>query len=103
MVCAGAPAAASASPTAAANAADLAFLIVPPPIKSLPGAVVDRSLEGRPRLDQAPAQCPLIGVIEALAGIGLGRRVDYARELEIFRVQQAACFLDQVARVLARI
>src|SRR5437879_13592857 len=103
MVWANAPVATSASPSAAANAADFAFFIVPPPRKLLPGPVVHGVLEGRARLHQAPAQGPLVGVIEALARVGLGRCVQYARDLELLGVEQAARFLDQVARVLARV
>src|SRR6266705_2798299 len=69
----------------------------------LPGAVVDRVLEGRPRLHQAPAQGPLVGVVEALARVGLGRRVEDARDLEVFGVEQPSRFLDEVARMLAGI
>src|SRR6267378_4141374 len=101
MVCANAPAAASASPSAAANAADFAFLMFPPPEKSLPGAVVDRVLERRAGLHQAPAHGPLVGVVEALARVGFGRRVEDARNLEVFGVEQLSRLLDQVARMLA--
>src|SRR5882672_12637333 len=69
--------------------------------KSLPGAVVDRVLESRARLHQAPTERPLIGVIEALARVGLGRSVEDARDPEVFGLEQPAGFLDQVARVLA--
>src|SRR6267143_2737515 len=101
MVWANAPAAASASPSAAANAADFAFLMFPPPKKSLPGAVVDRVLEGRARLHQAPAHGPLVGVVEALARVGLRRRVEDARNLEVFGLEQPSRLLDEVARMLA--
>src|SRR5437879_5264172 len=77
----------------------------PPPYCSylLPGAVVDRVLEGRARLHQAPAQGPLVGMVEAFAGVGLGRRVEDARNLEVFGLEQPSRLLDEVARVLARI
>src|SRR5882672_4223184 len=103
IVCADAPAAASASPSAAASAAGFAFLIFPPPKKSLPRAVIDRVLEGRTRLDQAPAERPLISVIEALARVGHGRRVQDALELQRLRVEQPARLIDQILRVLTRI
>src|SRR5437899_341651 len=101
MVWANAPVATSASPSAAANAADFAFFIVPPPRKLLPGPIIYGVLEGRARLHQAPAQGPLVGVIEALARVGLGRRIEDARYLELFGVEQPSRLLDQVARVLA--
>src|SRR5204862_3730273 len=69
----------------------------------LPGAVVDRVLEGRARLHQAPAQGPLVGMVEAFAGVGLGRRVEDARNLEVFGLEQPSRLLDEVARVLARV
>src|SRR6266850_626326 len=106
-VWADAPAAASASPDAATSATQFLDFIVLPPLcivrDLLPGAIVDRVLEGRARLHQAPAQSPLIGVVEALARVGLGRRVEYARNLEFPGVEQPARLLDQVARMLARI
>src|SRR6266704_6959130 len=65
----------------------------------LPGPVVYRALESGARLDQAPTQGPLVGVIEALAGIGLGRRVQKAGHLELLFVEQPTRFIDQVAGV----
>src|SRR6266511_4794599 len=62
----------------------------------LPGAVVDRALECGPRRNQTPAQGPLISVIEALAGIRLGRRVQKAGHLELLFIEQPTGFLDQV-------
>src|SRR5882672_6034994 len=103
MVCAEATPAASASPRAATSAAGFAFLMLPPPKKSLPGPVVHRVLEGRARLHQSPAERPLVGVVEALARVGLGRGVQDARHLQLLGVEQPARLLDQVARVLARI
>src|SRR6266446_1493866 len=102
MVWANAPAAASASPSAAANAADFALLMFPPPKKSLPGAVVDRVLEGRARLHQAPAHGPLVGVVEALARVGLGRRVEDARNLEVFGLEQPSRLLDECDSISTR-
>src|SRR5713101_4410959 len=105
MVWADAPAAASASPDAATSATQFLDFIVLPPLcivrNLLPGAIVDRVLEGRPRLHQPPPQGPLVGVVEALAGIGLGRRVEDARNLEVFALEQPTRFLDEVARMLA--
>src|SRR5437879_10086888 len=65
----------------------------------LPGPVVYRALESGARLDQAPTQGPLVGVIEALAGIGLGRRVQEAGHFEILFIEQPARLLDQVTGV----
>src|SRR5438093_10149201 len=102
MVCADALAATSATPSAAAIAASLRFFMSLLLRKFLlPGAVVDRVLEGRARLHQAPAQGPLVGVIEALARVGLGRRVKDARDLEVLGVEQPSRLLDEVARMLA--
>src|SRR6266853_4546343 len=104
MVWADALAATSATPSAAAIAASFRFfmsLLLKEFL--LPGPVVHGVLEGRTRLHQAPAQGPLVGVIEALARVGLGRCVEDARDLELPGVEQAARFLDQVARVLARV
>src|SRR6266699_783705 len=103
IVWANAPAVASASPSAAANAASFSFFISLLLEKLLPGAVVDRVFESRSRFYQSPTQSPLISVIEALAGIGHGRRVEDARNLEIPGAEQPARLLDQVARVLAGI
>src|SRR5882672_2436014 len=103
MVCADAPAATSARPSAAASATQFSFFIFPPPLKSLPGSVVDRVLAGRAPLHQAPAERPLIGVIEALARVGLGWRVQDALDLELLGVEQPARLIDQVTRVLARV
>src|SRR6266571_6658345 len=106
MVWANAPAAASASPDAAASATQFLDFIALPPLycsNLLPGAVVDRVLEGRARLHQAPAQCPLVGMVETLARVGFGRRVQYARDLELLGVEQPSRFLDEVARMLARV
>src|SRR2546422_2454663 len=65
----------------------------------LPGPVVYRALESGARLDQTPTQGPLVGVIEALAGIGLGRRVQKAGHFEILFIEQPARLLDQVTGV----
>src|SRR5712691_4349232 len=83
IVWANALAVASASPSAAANAASFSFFMSLLLEKLLPGAVVDRVFESRSGFDQSPTQSPLIGVIEALAGIGHGRRVEDARNLEL--------------------
>src|SRR5712692_4137678 len=98
MVWANAPAVASASPSAAANAASFFFMSLLLE-KSLPGAVVDRVLESRSGFDQSPTQSPLIGVIEALARVGHGRRVQQARQLELLFVEQPARLFDQVTGV----
>src|SRR5712692_3249957 len=106
MVWANAPAAASACPDAATRATRFLDFIVLSPLycsNLLPGAVVDRVLEGRARLHQAPAQRPLVGMVETLAGVGLGRRVQDTRDLELLGVEQPSRLLDQVARVLAGI
>src|SRR5882762_4296869 len=103
IVWANALAVASASPSAATNAASFSFFMSLLLEKLLPGAIVDRVFESRSGFDQSPTQSPLIGVIEALAGIGHGRRVEDARNLELLGVEQPARLLDQVARVLARI
>src|SRR5689334_18414524 len=68
-----------------------------------PGPVVDGVLEGCPRLHQAPAQRPLVGVVEALTRVGLRRCVQNARDLELLGVEQSARLLDQVTGVLARV
>src|SRR5258707_14016798 len=102
VFCGHVAAAASASPSAGAPAASFDFLMSPPPKKLLPGPVVDRVLEGRAGFDQSPAERPLVGVVEALARIGLGRRVQDARDPEILGVEQPTRFLDEVARGLAR-
>src|SRR6266571_8699277 len=62
----------------------------------LPGAVVDRALECGPRRNQTPAERPLVGVIEALARVGLGRRVQDAGDLEVLGVEEPPGFLDEV-------
>src|SRR6266545_7237618 len=103
IVWANALAVASASPSAAASAASFSFFMSLLLQKLLPGAVVDRVFKSRSGFDQSPTQSPLISVIEALAGVGLGRRVEDARNLELLGVEQPARLLDQVARVLARI
>src|SRR4029077_10442175 len=69
----------------------------------LPGAVVARAFESRPGLDQSPPQGPLIGVIEALAGVGLRRGVQNAGDLEVPGIDEPAGFLDQVAGMPPRI
>src|SRR5437773_6941282 len=69
----------------------------------LPGAVVDRVFVGRAGGHEAPVARPLVGMLEALAGVGLGRGVQDARELEILQFQHAAGFLDEIVRVLRRV
>src|SRR6266508_895261 len=69
----------------------------------LPGAVVDRALECGPRRNQTPAEGPLVGVIEALARIRLGRRVQKAGHLELLFIEQPARLLDQVTGVAPRV
>src|SRR5260221_12909226 len=68
-----------------------------------PGAIVDRVLVGGARRDELPVERPLIGVLEALAGVGLRRRVQDARELEIPELEQSAGLLDEVVRVTLRV
>src|SRR5438309_7411439 len=104
MVCANALTAPRASTSAAANANN--FFIISLPRRTtrlgqrlLPGPVVHGALESGARLDQSPSQGPLVGVIEALAGVGLGRRIQKAGQLELLFVEQAARFLDQVTGV----
>src|SRR5258708_13770159 len=70
---------------------------------SLPSAVVDGVLVGRAGGHAARDARPLIRVLEALLGIGLGRGVEDARELQILQLEHAARFLHQVVRVLRRV
>src|SRR5437764_12557090 len=100
MVWANAHAAASARHVAVAGATHFLDFIVPLLFYCsylLPGAVVDRVLEGRARLHQAPAQGPLVGMVEAFAGVGLGRRVEDARNLQVFGLEQPSRLLAAVA------
>src|SRR5882672_2522996 len=69
----------------------------------LPGAVVYGVFVGRARGHEAPVARPLVGVLEALARVGLGRRIEDASELEVFELEHASGFLDEVVRVLRRI
>src|SRR5436190_7229893 len=71
--------------------------------ESLPGAVIDRVLVGGAGRHEAPVARPLVGVLEALAGVGFGGRVEDAREPQVLHLQQAARFLDEVVRILLRI
>src|SRR6266446_2353515 len=64
-----------------------------------PGAIVDRVLVGGAGRNELPAERPLIGVLEALARVGLGRRVQDAREVEVLQLEQPARLLDEVVRV----
>src|SRR6267154_164230 len=104
MVWANAGAVPSASTDAAIDASNILLfiffsLLLEKTVRLLPGAIVDCAFEGRPGLDQPPSQRPLVGVIEALAGIGLGRRVQKAGHLELPFVEQPARFIDRVAGV----
>src|SRR5258708_16210423 len=65
----------------------------------LPGAVVDRAFASRPGLDQSPSHGPLIGVIEALAGVGLRRGVQNARDLEALVIAEPAGFPPQLPAI----
>ena len=51
-----------------------------------PGAIVDRGLVGGAGRHEAPAKCPLVIVVEAVARIRHRRRVENARELEVLQV-----------------
>src|SRR5712671_1954146 len=68
-------------------------------IALLPGAIVDGIFVGGARRDKLPVERPLIGMLEALTGVGLRRRVEDARELEVLELQQAAGLLDEIVRV----
>src|SRR6266513_6194945 len=99
MVCADADAAPRASPSAAADANN--FFIVSLPrrttrlgLRLLPGPVVHGALESGARLDQSPPQGPLVGVVEALAGVGFGRSIQKAGQLELLFIEQPARLLD---------
>src|SRR5882672_3007385 len=63
--------------------------------RSLPSAVVDRVLVGGARGNELPAQGPLISVLEALAGVGLRRRVEDAGEIQVLQLEQSAGLLDE--------
>src|SRR5262245_51562180 len=69
----------------------------------LPRPIVNRVLVGGAGGHQVPTQRPLVGMVEALARIRLGRGIEEARQLQIPGPQQAARLLDQVMGVLARI
>ena len=74
---------------------------IDPPL--LPGAVVDGVLVGRAGGNQAPVAGPFVGVLEALARVGLGRGVEDSRELEILQLDQAAGLFDEIVGVLRRV
>src|ERR1700693_1265788 len=68
----------------------------------LPRPVVDRVLLGRAGRHQAPAERPLVIVVEALARIGSGRRIEDAPEPEVGEIDRAARLLDEIMRVSRR-
>src|SRR5882724_6914874 len=68
----------------------------------LPGAVVDGVLVGGAGRHQAPAQRPVVVVVEALARVGHRRCVENTRELEILQADQAAGLGDDIMRELLR-
>src|SRR5437899_1408754 len=65
-----------------------------------PGAIVDRVLVGGARSSQTPSERPLVGMIEPFAGVRLGRRIQYARKLEISGLELATSLVEQVMRIL---
>src|ERR1700758_1697695 len=71
------------------------------PMGLLPSAVVDYRLIGRTRRHQVRiAQHPLVGVLEALPGIGSWRRIQEAPGLKFVRLQQPSRFCNEVMGVL---
>src|SRR5437764_8409541 len=69
----------------------------------LPGAVVDRVLVGRARHGHVPLHRPAVGVVPALARVGLWRGVQQPPGLELFRLEQAAGLADEVVDIRTRI
>src|SRR5258708_5759108 len=69
----------------------------------LPGAVVHRVLVGGARRHQAPAERPVVIVVEAFARVGHRRRVEDARQLEVLQANQAAGLRHDVVRKLLRV
>src|SRR5215471_18083448 len=65
----------------------------------LPSPVVDRVFVGGARGNEAPAERPLVVVVESLTRVWRRRRVQQARQLEVLEVDQAARFLEQVVGV----
>src|SRR5258706_4229605 len=69
----------------------------------LPSAIGHHVLIGRAGRNQAPAQGPLIIVVEAVARIGHRRRVQHPRQLEVSRRKCVAGFFENVMRIFRRI
>src|SRR5438105_1180052 len=65
----------------------------------LPRPVVDGGLVGGAGGDQAVRDCPVVGVLEALAGVGLGVGVEDAPGVDVGRVDEAFGLLYQVVEV----
>src|SRR3954463_16069157 len=70
--------------------------IVMPPMRLLPGAVVHRVLVSCAGRHQAPAERPLVIVVEAFARVGGGRRVEDAPQPQIGMVEDAAGLGHQI-------
>src|SRR6266850_3165129 len=68
-----------------------------------PGAIVHRVLEGGARHGHVPLHRPVVGVVVALAGIGLRRAVQQAPGLELFGLEETAGLADEVVNVGPRI
>src|SRR6266705_2582982 len=69
----------------------------------LPSPVVDRVLVGGAGGDEAPTQSPLVVVVESVARVRGQRGVQQSGQLEVFEVDQAARFLEQIVSVFFRV
>src|SRR5690348_12011639 len=80
----------TASPATSKPIATICFIVL------LPSAIVDGVLIGGSRHGHVPFHGPVVGVLEALARIGLRRRVQQAPSLELARLEQPARLADEV-------
>src|SRR5690348_9204400 len=66
--------------------------------ESGPGAIVDGVLVGRARHGHVPLHRPAVGVVPALARVGLRRAVQEAPGLQLLGLEQAAGLACEVVR-----
>jgi hypothetical protein len=69
----------------------------------LPSSIIDCILVGCARRHEAPAERPLIIVVETIPRVGRRRRIQKARQFKILQIEEAAGFLDQMVCILFRI
>src|SRR6266705_1214127 len=89
------------NPISPATTTDRRFMVILPLnwlrlFSLLPGAVVDGVLVGRAGHRHAPFDRPSVGVLPALARVGLRRGVQQAPGLELVGLEQPAGLADEV-------